>query len=62
MKIQNEYTHFQEVYLINDTDQLMRQVVQINILPGGLLIYVLSCAGECTEHYAEEISATKNVI
>ena len=62
MKITNEYNHFDEVYLISDAEQNKRVVVQINILPKDLIVYVLSCNGEITEHYEEEITRQRCVI
>jgi hypothetical protein len=55
-KINNKFSMFQFVYIVSDYDQFRRQVVQINILPGQELVYVLSCNGETTEHYESEIS------
>lgn len=62
MKITNEYNHFDEVYLISDSEQNKRVVVQINILPKNLIVYVLSCNGDFSEHYEEEMTKEKCVI
>ena len=62
MKINNKYNHFDEVYLVADSDQNLRLVIEIKILPTNLLIYILSCNGEFSEHYEDELSKEKSVI
>ena len=62
MKIANEFNHFDEVYLISDAEQNKRVVVQINVLPNNLIVYVLSCNGDFSEHYEEEMMKDKQVI
>lgn len=62
MKINNEYNHFDEVYLISDNDQYKRIVIEIKILPNNLLVYILSCNGEFSEHYENELTKEKGVI
>jgi hypothetical protein len=62
MKVANEYDIRQEVFLISDSEQLVRQVVYIVILDGGLIQYGLSCNGGVTDHYQFEITDSKNVV
>lgn len=60
--LKHEFELFQLVYLVNDFDQFVRQVVQINLLPGEVIVYVLSCNGETSEHYEEELSKDKIIV
>lgn len=62
MKIPNKYDHFDEVYLVSDADQFKRVVIEIKILPGGLLVYTLSCNGDFSEHYEAELSKERAVV
>jgi len=62
MKIATKLDHFDEVYLIADADQFVRMVIEIKILPGGLLVYILSCNGEFSEHYEGEISKERKPV
>ncbi len=62
MKVATQFNHFDIVYLIPDSDHLQRMVIEIKILPGGLILYILSCNGEFSEHYEEELTKDKGVI
>jgi hypothetical protein len=62
LKIENKFSMFQLVYLISDSDQHKRQVVHIILNPGKSLSYILSCNGESSEHYEEEITAERQVM
>lgn len=61
LSIKNKFNLFQEVYVASDTDQNLHQVVQINVLPGNMLMYLLRCDGDTSEHYEEEILKDKRV-
>lgn len=60
--IKNKFKIFQFVYVVSDSEQHRRQIVQINIMPGNELVYILSCNAEESEHYESELSDTKDVI
>ncbi len=59
MTIKNEYELKQLVYLKTDPDQCVRIIISIHISVQGIT-YVLSCGDECSEHFAFEISKSKN--
>jgi hypothetical protein len=61
LKIQPKFEIGQKVFLTADDDQLARQIVYVIVTPNGLE-YGVSYQGEVTEHFAEEISDTKEVI
>jgi len=61
MKIENEFDLEQSVFLITDTDQLLRIVTGIKIYKNGLL-YALSCGISESWHYGFEIATTKNFL
>lgn len=56
LKINNQWTHGDAVYLVTDPEQQPRVVTKIGIWPGGLLSYVLGFNGEESEHFEFEIS------
>ena len=49
------------VYLKTDKEQLKRMIVQISIMPNGLM-YELGCNGNSSFHYDFEFSNEKDVL
>lgn len=58
MKISTKFDFFQTVYLKGDPDQVPRVVTEIKLMP-GCIVYQLTTVGY-SEHYEQEISATKD--
>lgn len=61
MKINNEFSIGQKVYLVADAEQLERMVVYIVVTPIGLL-YGVSVNGDTDDYYSLELSDTKQII
>jgi hypothetical protein len=61
MKIDNKFELEQSVFLITDTDQLLRIVTGIQIYKNGLL-YRLAAGVSESWHYDYEIATTKNFL
>lgn len=59
MKFESKYGLLQTVYLVHDPEQIPRMIVQISFGPNNVF-YALSCGGEATEHYEQEISDEVN--
>lgn len=59
MTIKNEYELKQLVYLTTDPEQYLRVITCILITVQGIK-YTLSCGAEESDHFAFEISKTKN--
>lgn len=62
IKIIMEFSFFQKVYLKTDIHQFERMVTGVSVQPSGTVSYGLSCGEALSYHYAEEISATKNIL
>ncbi len=60
MVIDNKFSIGECVYLKTDVEQNMRLVIEIAVMPGGLVWYKLCLGTEVTEHYDFEISAEVN--
>lgn len=56
MVIDNKFELGQIVYVVTDTEQLPRQVTEIQVKPGGTIVYELSCSVNTSVHYDFELS------
>lgn len=61
MNIDNRFELEQSVFLITDTDQLLRIVTAIQVSKNSL-IYRLACGTNESWHYDYEIATTKNFL
>jgi hypothetical protein len=55
----HEFQYGEIVYLIHDSEQIPRMVINLTIFP--ILTYTLKAGTECSDHYEEEISREKLV-
>ena len=60
MIIENKFYIGQMVFLITDEDQRPRIISSFQVLPGGYLLYALSCGALNSNHYDIEISESKD--
>ena len=61
MVIDNVYELNDLVYLVTDPDQQVRMVTCIKVMPIGIT-YEVSLGSNASDHYEQEISATKNLL
>ncbi len=62
MIIDNEYEIGDTVYLVTDKEQDQRLVFAITVYKSGELLYKIVCGTSSSDHYAFELSDTKNIL
>jgi hypothetical protein len=60
IKVPNKYKIFEFVYMSTDPEQDLGQVVEIHILPGDAIRYVIKCAGSKYKCFEDELSKEPN--
>ncbi|GAA4328493.1 hypothetical protein [Flaviaesturariibacter amylovorans] len=56
MVIDNKYEFGQKVYVVTDPDQHARQVTEIQVKPGGGIVYEVSYIAGVSHHYEFELT------
>ncbi len=56
MQINTEYEFGDKVYLETDEDQLPRRITELQVMPGPLIKYCLTCGAEESWHYDFEFT------
>jgi hypothetical protein len=57
-----EYDFGDTVYIVHDPTQTERMIVEITLLPNGIVLYTCAYEVHQSEHYAFELTREKDII
>ena len=62
MTVNTRFDMGEMVYLVSDPNQYLRQIIEININPGGFIMYKLTVGTETSWNHEIELSSEKDEV